>query len=316
MHKGITGIAAGAVLALAASASAHVIDPAVNKDAFKLRADIAKQVSKYTLCLVKAATTCEKKSPTSAPECNLATGTISFVDPKNKVEPKFSAAIAKCDAKLNLSKKGTDYLGIGCPGDCSTDPGIQQCADMAAFQSSIKSTTIPTSAKNQLGVLAAVIDIACGTDTGADPTDEVRINCALNNAKALSKYAQGLYKCQQKCELDVKDKAGNGGATNGDNCIAGSLGADENFKACEQKVYDKVSPALSPSVVAIVVPAVRAAVNDANDGLFNRADPTTIDPHASPCGTCGDNARAGTEECDGSDDSACPGACNADCTCS
>ena len=75
MRKGLAWIAAGAILALASGASAHVIDPAVNKDAFKLRADIAKQVSKYTFCLVKAATTCEKKSPTSAPECGLAAGT-------------------------------------------------------------------------------------------------------------------------------------------------------------------------------------------------------------------------------------------------
>ncbi len=314
MRKGLAWIAAGAILALASGASAHVIDPAVNKDAFKLRADIAKQVSKYTFCLVKAATTCEKKSPTSAPECGLAAGTAAFEDPKGKIGPKFIAAIAKCDAKLNLTKKGTDYVGVGCPGDCSTDPGIQQCADIPSFEATVESTTIPTSAKNQLGALAAAIDGACGIDTGAPNTDEGRIDCTLANAKLLTKYAQGLYKCMQKCELDVKDKKGNGGTTNDGSCLVGSPEEDPNFTACEQKSFTKINPKLSPTVSSVVLPLVRVAVGDANDGLFNRFDPTST-ADASPCGTCGDNTRAGSEECDGSDDSACPGACNADCTC-
>ena len=30
---------------------------------------------------------------------------------------------------------------------------------------------------------------------------------------------------------------------------------------------------------------------------------------------CGNNIREGTEQCDGTDDSACPGFCRPDCTC-
>jgi len=36
---------------------------------------------------------------------------------------------------------------------------------------------------------------------------------------------------------------------------------------------------------------------------------------AAPCSTCGDNIREGTEQCDGTDDVKCPGACLVDCTC-
>ena len=46
------------------------------------------------------------------------------------------------------------------------------------------------------------------------------------------------------------------------------------------------------------------------DGLIDGTDPG--------CGggpTCGDNLREGSEECDGTDDAACPGECQFDCTC-
>lgn len=314
MRKGVAWVAAGAILAFASGASAHVIDPAVDKDAFKLRADIAKQVSKYTFCLVKAATTCEKKGASSAVECGLTTGTVAFEAVPGKVTEKFQGSIAKCDAKLNLTKKGTDYTGVGCPGDCDSGaPGIQQCADLPGFEASVEST-VGNSAKVQLGTLAAAIDGACGIDLGGMQTDEARIECAQANAKSLSKYAQGLYKCQQKCEVDVKDKKGNGGTTNDGNCLVGSPQVDANFTACESKVLAKVGPTLSPTNSSVVLPLVRAAINEATDGLFNRFDPTGT-PESSPCGTCGDNTRAGSEQCDGSDDSACPGSCNADCTC-
>ena len=34
-----------------------------------------------------------------------------------------------------------------------------------------------------------------------------------------------------------------------------------------------------------------------------------------PCQECGNDIREGTEQCDGTDDAVCPGACNPDCTC-
>ncbi len=312
MKMRILGFAAATML-LASGAFAHVIDPAVNKADFKLRADIAKQVSKYTFCLVKSASGCEKKGLTSGVECDLATGTISFADPSGKIQPKFQAAIAKCDGKLNLSKKGTAYVGIGCPGDCNAgSPGFQQCADLNAFQATVTAVN-PTSAKGQLGLLAGVIDIACGATHGGMNTDQVRIDCVTDNAKALSKYSAGLFKCEQKCELDVKAKIGNGGTTNGNECQVDEAGVDPAFAACATAAQSKAAIP-DANVVASVLPLVKTAVNDATDGLFNREDPTGT-PEASPCGNCGNNSREGSEECDGTSDVACPGSCATDCTC-
>jgi hypothetical protein len=311
MRIRVLGMAA-AIALIASGALAHVIDPAVDKDLYKHRADIAKQVSKYTFCLVKAASGCEKKGLNSGVECDLATGLISFSDPSGKIQPKFQAAIAKCDGKLALSKKGTDYIGLGCPGDCGAAAGTQQCADLTAFQASVTGVSA-TSAKGQLGALAGAIDASCGLTLGGANTDEARIDCATDNAKALSKFAAALFKCEQKCELDVKAKIGNGGTTNGDECQVGKPGADMAFTACATAAQTKAAIP-DANVVAIVLPLLKAAVNDATGGLFNRFDPTST-PDASPCGTCGNNTREGAEECDGSSDAACPGSCAAACTC-
>jgi hypothetical protein len=315
MRKRIAFTAAAAVALTTSAALAHVIDPAADKANFKLRADIAKQVSKYTFCLVKAASKCEKKGLNSGVECSLAAGTVAYEMPAGDETAKFLAAINKCDDKLVLTKKGTDYVGIGCPGDCNAAaPGTQQCADIPAFEASVEGTAGLTAPKVQLGALATVIDLACGVDLGGMNTDEARIDCASDQAKLLSKFSQGVFKCQAKCETDVKDKKGNGGLTNAPNCLWGDSGADANFNACVSKVAAKVTPGLSPTVSAGVLPLIISAVNDATDGLYNRFDPTGA-PDDSPCGTCGDNTRAGAEECDGTDDAACPGACAADCTC-
>ena len=309
-----------AALALSASAAlGNVIDPDVNKPAAKLRADIAKQVSKYTFCLVKAASKCEKKGTTSASECNLATGAVTFEPMGGDVTTKFQDAIAKCDTKMVLTKKSTDpvndYEAIGCPGDCNAAPGTQQCADIPAFEAQVESTSDAAAAKVQLATLAAAVDFACGMDTGAGPADPLRIDCVTDQAKLLSKASQGIFKCQAKCENDFKNAKGNGGPTNGPNCLALDGGADPTFNTCVSGALGKVTPSMTPTVLSLVLPTLVGVVNDATDGLYNRADLESPFPDASPCGTCGNNDREGAEECDGTDDGICPGLCNADCTC-
>lgn len=319
MKKGIAFIIAAGLALSASSALANVIDPAVNKAAAKLRADIAKQVSKYTFCLVKAASGCEKKGTSSATECNLATGAVAFEPMGGDVTTKFQAAILKCDTKMLLTKKSTnpvtDYVAIGCPGDCGAPAGTQQCADIDAFEAQVESTTEAASAKVQLGTLAGAIDFACGMDTGGGPTDEVRIDCVTDQAKLLSKASQGIFKCQAKCENDFKNAKGNGGPTNAANCLALDGGADPIFNTCVGGALSKVVPAMTPTVSGLVLPAVVDAVNNATDGLYNRFDPTST-ADASPCGSCGNGTREGAEECDLADDVLCGGPCNPDCTCS
>ncbi len=314
MRKGTSILAAAALTFMTSAALAHVLDPAngdPDKSNAKLRADIGKQIAKYTFCLVKAASKCEGKGLNSGVECHLDTGVVDY-DPVD-AQTKFQASIAKCDSKLNLTKKGTAYTGIGCPGDCNTvSPGTQECADIPAFQASIEAVTA-TSPKGQLGLLAGAIDAGCGVDTGGLTTDQVRIDCVKDQVKLASKYGAAVFKCEGKCEVDFKDKKGNGGGNNGNNCLAGAAGVDANLTACVAKTLGKIAPKLSPSLAAL--PGVlNGVINDATSGLFDRFDPTST-PDASPCGNCGNATREGAEECDGADAAACPGLCATDCTC-
>lgn len=322
MKKHIAIVTAFGLTLGAQAALGNVLDPSVDaatKAAAKLRADIAKQVAKYTFCLVKAAQKCEKGGANSGVECNLGTGAVAYEMPAGDATAKFQAAIQKCDDKMALTKKSTnpvsDYIAIGCPGDCNTGAaGTQQCADINAFEANVESVT-SSSPKGQLGLLATLIDGGCATDLAImDNTDEARIDCAADQAKLMSKYAQGVFKCQAKCENDFKNSKGNGGPSNGVECAAGDPGAAQAFKDCVQKGLDKVQPKLSPSVAGLV-PAINAVVNEATAGLYDRDDPTDVDPAASPCGNCGNATREGAEECDGADDALCPGACTAACAC-
>lgn len=302
-------------------ASAYVLD--AKTDSQKLRRDVGKRGAKYIQCLVKAATKCEKKGGTSGVECHLDTGVVDYagdsvLDPKSKQPGKFQASIAKCDDKYTPDKKGTDYVGIGCPGDCvpPASNGIQRCANMAAYEASVEGTADPAGAKKTLPVLAALIDSACNTNLGGgtNSANPANIDCVTDNAKILTKYTKGLGKCYEKCENDYKDKKGNGGDNDDENCLVTGAN-DPTFATCVSDALAKAQKKapLIPQVLAVVLPLVNSALDDANDSLYNRFDPTN--PNNSPCGTCGDNTREGTEDCDGTDDAACPGSCNADCTC-
>jgi hypothetical protein len=301
----------------------HVIDPDVNKDAAKLRKNVGKQGSKHVFCLVKAATKCEEDGTSSGVECHLDTGVVDF-DPGGPAEMDFQGAIAKCDEKYDPTKKGTDYVGIGCPGDCvngATD-GVQQCANMSpAYEATVEGTVAPA-AKAQLPGLAATINTACGLDgIGANDADPVRIECVRQNADTLGRYGRGLFKCAEKCENDFKDKKGNGGGSNLGKCTSNTAETDPNFDSCDVEKFNKAvekGGALSPTNAALTLVAVRTAINIATNGLYNRSDPTDVDPTTStlsPCGTCGDGIQDGAEECDMSDDALCGGPCNANCTC-
>ncbi len=306
-----------AVVMCGTAAWANVLNPSVDpalKSDVKLRASVASQVAKYTLCLVKAARGCEKGGSTSQIECHLATGIVDFEATPGKYTQKFQAAILKCDSKLDLTKEGTDYIGIGCPGDCdATTPGVQECADLPTFQATITSTSLSSAPKSQLPLLSILIDNACATDNpGAMPTDDVRKTCVADNAKMLTKYASGLFKCEGKCENDFKNKIGNGGFDNGDECAAG-VSTDARFNACDMLALEKAG-ILSPHVASDVVPVLRSVINKATQGLYDRFDPEGT-PGDSPCGSCGDNVRQGAESCDGSDAGICTMGCNPDCTC-
>jgi len=306
-------IAAAGALALAlvgTGAFAHVLDKIADKDAFKLRADVAKQQAGHIFCLVKAASKCEIKGVVSSAECDLSTGAVAYEPVPGSETAKFQAAIAKCDAKQDLDKKGTDYVGIGCPGDCDDADGIQRCADLPAYELTAEATG-PNAIKGQLGLLSVLVDGGCAGE-GA-PDGAARIDCVKTAVSQLSKYASTVSKCQQKCELDATGKKGGGAATNAGVCSVDGVDVHPSITDCEAKAALK----LTQSVAAGLAPVVTALLNDANDSLFNREDATDPDSPAgalSPCGTCGNGVREGTEACDGADLGVC-GACQSDCAC-
>jgi hypothetical protein len=131
----------------------------------------------------------------------------------------------------------------------------------------------------------------------------------------LTKYSKFLGKCYEKCENDYKDKKGDGGGNDDPNCLVTDAGNDPVFDTCASDALTKAQKkvTLGTTVAANVLPLVQGALDDASDGLYNRFDP--VNPGGNPCGTCGDATREGAEECDGADDLACPGSCNANCTC-
>lgn len=295
------------VLALTCTtAHAHVLDKKTDTDAYKLRATIAKQLSGYGSCLLKAVAKCEAKGTSSVPECDAATSVVAYEPVAGEQTAKFVAAVAKCDAKLDPDKKATDYVGIGCPGDCDPAAGTQECASLAAYEASLESAT---GVKAEVAQLLLDVDAACA-GAGA-PTSPERIECVADATKALTTYRAKVLKCQQTCEADVKGSKGGGAITNAAVCVV--PGGHASLIECTAKAGAKLSlPA------ATLAPSVVDAANDLTTDLYNREnadDPATPAGDLSPCGSCGDAVREGTEECDGMGALGDCEACAADCTC-
>lgn len=258
MKKSIIGLAAVgcAFLLLAGSVSAEIL--ADKSPEQKHRKDVGKQISKLVLCLVKQSEKCEKKGTSAAQECDLSDPPSSTIaDPKAK--QKFIDGIAKCESKLNLTKKGpaSDYTVFGCPGDSDTGTvGDQPYPDMATFGAAISPT-----ARDQLDLLGVILNGLCAGDA----------DCVLFNIKNGSKYAKGVYKCMAKCENDYKDKKGNGGSFDDpDQCYPNSGNEDPNFAACVTKALDKAQK--KGPIQAGLIAATDAALGDADNDLYNEND--------------------------------------------
>lgn len=296
---------AAACLALGATAvSSHVLDAKLDKPAYVSRGFVAARLVAYTNCAAAAARKCEAKGAVSSPECVLATGAVAYEPVPGPQTEKFQAALAKCAAKLQLTKKGDDYGGVGCPGDCDPTPGAQPCGGLEAY-----GAEVARALREQLDLVAAGIDGLCAS--AGDPAGKERKKCQNDGAKQLAVYAGKLLTCQRRCELDVMGRLGGGGLTNAPVCLVS--GGSEGFDACEAKAAVKLK---SAAAVALR-PQVAAALDAITDELFNREDPTDPESPAgrlSPCGTCGDGVRQGTEQCDGAALGAC-GACSETCTC-
>jgi hypothetical protein len=263
----------GGVAILASSASALVL--ADKTDPQKLRKDIQKQQAKYIDCLVKAAIKCESTgNQVSSPECDVSTSTAT---PPADGKGKFAADIAKCDSKVDYSKKAytvtpfaQDYDDIGCPGDSSPPAPDQPYTDLLDYQAGATA-----SGKNQVDAVSIVLAASVGGECSTGTPDEMN-DCGVDMAKRIGGYAKGLFKCLGLCENDYKDKKGNGGANDGANCMLDTDGSapnnsgNANFNACVDKARVKAEKkgAFSPPIVG-VVSLVHQALNDANIDVFN-----------------------------------------------
>jgi hypothetical protein len=246
-------LAAALVFAVGKAASGLVLDKGTDQQ--KLRKNIDKQTQKFAICVGKAALACEAAGTSGAPECDL-TGDGMPMPGTVPAEAITALAedLAKCESKLDLSKKGSDYAGIGCPGDCdAVTLGDQSCGTMASFQAySIDNTYF------QIEGLGAILSGVCGGD-----------NTCFNTQGELGvKYSKAVFKCITKCENDYKNKKGNGGDNDTlANCDP-NTSADANFQACITKAEGK-----APGIIAGFRDGLDNAISDGRDDLYDEAAP-------------------------------------------
>ncbi len=237
----------------------------------KQRANIGKQTAKLALCMSKAAIKCEKEGVLAAAECDLTNPASSTVpDPKNKIIPKLTDALTKCESKLDLAKKSAtgnalgDYEGIGCPGDAIMGGADDRFADLAAFEASIGPDT-----RIQLEALTPTIAASCDDGDG-DPNEPAELECGIDQASALLKYAKGAFKCIGKCEDDYKNLKGNGGPTDAGSQCNPNTSPDQNFLDCDAAALDKAQK--KTMIIASNLAAVRLALIMASNDLYNQCD--------------------------------------------
>jgi hypothetical protein len=237
----------------------------------KFRKDVAKQLSKYALCLVKALQVCEGSGGSSGPEC-FTIPTASATPPAD-AKGKFVAAVALCDSKVALSKKSpssgadpvADYESIGCPGDSSGTAGDQRFADMNAYQAGAMANV-----KATIGANGALIDVF-GCAAGSNHTDAADIACVNGEAAKVALLVKGIFKCGAKCENDYKNLFGNGGTTDGGVCVDGG---DPNFQACVDLAVSKAQKKgpFDAGVQSFVDGTLVPALVDAGNDIYNEDD--------------------------------------------
>ena len=252
--------------------TAHAIVLTSGTPEQKFRKDVAKQLSKFALCLVKALQVCESSGGSSGPEC-LLIPTPSAIPPAD-AKVKFVAAVALCESKVALSKKSpssgadavTDYESLGCPGDSDNGTGgDQRYADMNAYQAGSL-----TSVKTTIGTNAALVD-AFGCAAGSNHTDAGDIACVNGEAQKVALLVKGIFKCGAKCENDYKNLFGNGGTTDGAVCVDGG---DPNFQTCIDLAIAKAQKKgpFDPGVQTFLDTLLTPALVDAGNDIYNEDD--------------------------------------------
>ena len=257
---------ASTALLFASAASALVLPDKSPEQ--KLRKDITKQLSKYTACLGKALSQCEKGTDPFTAECSLATGVVT---PPGDPKIRFAADLTKCVSKVDLMKKAKVSSveaaeSIGCSG------GFVDLEDYEDERIGTLKVTL-----DQLGLLRNAAINGCDASCAGEPSHKIgkcEGKCVDDIVKRFTKMTLGMAKCLEKCENDYKDKKGNGGPTDLGNCeVAQTLGdQDHNFFNCITKVFWKAQGKSGwPAGIAGILPIVINDLNEGNDAAYNSA---------------------------------------------
>lgn len=249
---------------LGATAASAVVLPAKTAEQ-KHRKDVGKQVGKLVACFVKQIEKCEKKGANETSECTIANPAGSTIADA-KAKQKFIDGVAKCESKLNLTKKGpaSNYDPFfGCPGDSDDGTsGDQPYADLNDFQANVGQD-----ARDALALLGPTLVTLCQGSPAPFATDD---ECVLHHIKNGGKYAKGVFKCMEKCENDYKGGKGLGGPTDDlDQCNPSSSG-DQDFNDCVAKALTKAIK--KGPLKALVLDGINGALGDANNDLYNEDD--------------------------------------------
>jgi hypothetical protein len=271
----LSSLVAVAGMLLAGAAQGLVLEE--TSEDKKLRQDIGKQLTNLAYCYGKAWQKCEKKTDPFTNSCSLVTGQTDL-DPNSPgdLSGKFAADIAKCETKVDFLKKAktlnatTGYEAIGCRGDSdSGTPGEQPFADLTSYEAGSK--TLLRSTAGQLGLIPGL--------SGCDPESDDADKCVTTLVKTFSVFTKAIGTCSWKCENDYRDKKGNGGPNDDDNCsidlgyATTSPTPDPNMTVCADKALAKMLkkyPGGLPSLLdGVVMPIVADQLNSGNDIYYN-----------------------------------------------
>ena len=258
MKLDVRTTALATALFLTTGSAAHALVLAEKSPAQKLRADIGKQVVGFAKCLGKAVVACEKTGSQTARECTLGS-TTPIAAPSADPKGKFPAAVAKCKAKLDFSRKAPrdltsleSYQLLGCPKFTVPFPlgGLDPLEQLVSMLGQAIDQVIPDPV------------LASGCTDGK--------SCAVATQMMLE-LLDGLNKCELSCEEDYADKRGNGGPTDSlTQCDATGAPA---MQACVERATDRFRARASawPAREAVIT-TFTPLFDQFLDGFWNNPD--------------------------------------------
>jgi hypothetical protein len=309
----LSALVAGMLGVVGVTSSAHAL---LSKAQYKCQTTIAKEGGKFVKGVLKAHQKCIEK--------NLKTpGTCPAAD-LTKLEAKLDSGIRKaCDFSPASTAAALSIIGF--PGVCS-DPNPGDSFTLSDLVLCIKS--------GHEEIVDTMIDIEYDPAIQAGPLADTALKCQKEIAKNAGKVVDTVMKNVQKCRNDLlnckTEKVNNQDVT-----VCKKSGflpkdcatADPDTFAKIQKAKDNAQAAIAGKCSDADAVAIQACEPDqatgtaaatceisAHQTLADNPDVSAafdfLDYEYAQRAACGDNHKnRPSEECDGTDDSACPGEC-------